>query len=80
MVKPKPKPIVMRPTQALGASLNRKVRVVLSTGLVYTGLLDGYDPHLNIVLRRAQEWRGQQLVVRLERIILRGDNVIYVTS
>ncbi len=45
----------------------------------YRGVLDGYDPHMNLVLRNAEETYDSQVVRKMEAIIVRGDNVIYIS-
>ncbi|RLF49352.1 MAG: small nuclear ribonucleoprotein [Thermoplasmata archaeon] len=68
-----------KPLSVLNDSLNKKVIVRLKNNKEYHGILDGYDPHMNIVLRGAEEYIEDELKRKLEIVIVRGDNVIYVS-
>ncbi|MCK5397049.1 MAG: small nuclear ribonucleoprotein, partial [Thermoplasmata archaeon] len=43
------------------------------------GTLDGFDPHMNIVLKNAEEMEGGEVKRKLDLAIVRGDNVIYIS-
>ncbi|MCG7841367.1 MAG: small nuclear ribonucleoprotein [Methanomassiliicoccales archaeon] len=45
----------------------------------YRGVLDGYDPHMNLVLKNADELINNEVVRKLTVAIVRGDNVIYIS-
>jgi small nuclear ribonucleoprotein len=45
----------------------------------YRGVLDGYDPHMNVVLKNAEELINNEVVRKLPVTIVRGDNVIYIS-
>ena len=69
-----------KPLKILHASLNNRVMVELRGGRGYHGKLDGYDvPHMNLVLKNADEMSGGEAVAKHDTIILRGDNIIYVS-
>jgi small nuclear ribonucleoprotein len=69
-----------KPLKILHASLNNRVMVELRGGRGYHGTLDGYDvPHMNLVLKNAEEQMQNQTVKKHNTIILRGDNIIYVS-
>ena len=54
--------------------------VELRSGRSYQGVLDGYDvPHMNLVLKNADELLNNESCSKHETIILRGDNIIYVS-
>jgi len=68
-----------KPLKILHASLNNRVMVELRSGRSYQGILDGYDvPHMNIVLKNADEMVNGESQGKHNTIILRGDNIIYV--
>ncbi len=68
-----------KPLKLLHASLNGRVIVELRNGVEYHGILDGYDvPHMNLVLKGADEIIAEQKK-RHEKIIVRGDNIIYIS-
>lgn len=68
-----------KPLKLLHASLNARVIVELRNGVEYQGTLDGYDvPHMNLVLKNADEIIAEQKK-KHDRIIVRGDNIIYIS-
>jgi small nuclear ribonucleoprotein len=69
-----------KPLKILHASLNNRVMVELRGGRGYQGVLDGYDvPHMNLVLKNADEILNGETTTRHTAVILRGDNIIYVS-
>jgi small nuclear ribonucleoprotein len=70
---------MIKPLNLLGQSLNNRVIVQLKGDKEYRGILDGYDPHMNIVLKNAEELFEGEAKRTLETAIVRGDNVIYIS-
>ena len=69
-----------KPLKILHASLNNRVIVELRGGRGYHGTLDGYDvPHMNLVLKNVDEIVNEGSSVKHNLIIVRGDNIIYVS-
>jgi small nuclear ribonucleoprotein (snRNP)-like protein len=69
-----------KPLKILHGSLNNRVIVELRSGRAYHGILDGYDvPHMNLVLKNADEMKDGESVSKHNSIIVRGDNIIYVS-
>ena len=69
-----------KPLKILHGSLNNRVIVELRSGRSYNGTLDGYDvPHMNLVLKNAEEMIRGESKGKHNIIILRGDNIIYVS-
>lgn len=69
-----------KPLKILHGSLSKRVMVELRSGRSYQGVLDGYDvPHMNLVLKNADELLNNESCSKHETIILRGDNIIYVS-
>jgi small nuclear ribonucleoprotein len=69
-----------KPLKILHASLNNRVMVELRSGRGYHGTLDGYDvPHMNLVLKNAEEIDKGESVGKHNTVIVRGDNIIYVS-
>ncbi|NLA39652.1 MAG: RNA-binding protein [Methanomicrobiales archaeon] len=68
-----------RPLDILDQVLNRQpVIISLKGGREIRGILQGYDVHMNLVLDKAEE-EVDGAVQRLGTLIVRGDNVIYIT-
>ena len=70
---------MMKPLAVLGQVVNKNVIVELKGRREYRGVLDGYDPHMNVVLRNAEEYHEGKLTRRLGVVLVRGDNVIYIS-
>jgi small nuclear ribonucleoprotein len=70
---------MIKPLSLLNQSINSNVMVELKGGRGYRGVLEGFDPHMNIVLRNAEEVIGGEATRKIETAIVRGDNVIYIS-
>ena len=70
---------MMKPLSVLNQAVGKNVMVELKGRKEYRGVLDGYDLHMNVVLRNAEEYADGQLRRRLNVVIVRGDNVIYIS-
>jgi small nuclear ribonucleoprotein len=57
-----------RPLDVLEESLGKEVTVDLKGGEMYTGVLSGYDQHMNLVIEEGEDVT-----------IIRGDNVVSIT-
>ena len=70
---------MIKPLSLLNQSINSNVMVELKGGRGYRGVLDGFDPHMNLVLKNAEELLNNESQRKVELAIVRGDNVIYVS-
>ena len=70
---------MIQPLSVLSQAMNKNVIVELKGKREYRGVLDGYDPHMNIVLKNAEEIVNGQSLRKLSVTIVRGDNVIYIS-
>ena len=69
-----------KPLKLLHSSLNSRVIVELRNGIEYHGTLDGYDvPHMNLILKNADETINMEKTEKHNRVIVRGDNIIYIS-
>jgi small nuclear ribonucleoprotein len=71
---------MLKPLSVLNKAVGNRVIVELRGRLEYRGVLDGYDPHMNLVLKGAEELVDGELVRNHESTILRGDSVIYIAT
>jgi small nuclear ribonucleoprotein len=71
--------VMQKPLNMLNKNLNNKVLVELKANREYRGILEGYDPHMNLVLKNAEELVNKELRRKLDLAIVRGDNVIYIS-
>jgi len=70
---------LIKPLAVLNKSISQQVIVELKGKRGYRGILDGYDPHMNLVLRNVEETYESNVVRKMESTIVRGDNVIYIS-
>ncbi len=70
---------MIKPLSLLNQSINSSVIVELKGGRGYRGILDGFDPHMNVVLKNAEELVDGSPKRKHELAIVRGDNVIYIS-
>ena len=68
-----------RPLDALNKARNKKVVVELKGGRQYTGVLNAFDIHINVVLDHAEELENGVMKRKLGTIFLRGDNIIIIS-
>ncbi len=71
--------ITDRPLYILNKSIGNRVIVELRNKREYRGVLVGYDPHMNLVLKTAEEIHDNEIMRKLELVIVRGDNVVYIS-
>lgn len=70
---------MIRPLDVPKQSTNKNVIVELKGKREYRGVLDGYDPHMNVVLKNVEEFHNGESVRKISVAIVRGDNVIYIS-
>jgi small nuclear ribonucleoprotein len=63
----------------LNESLETPVIVRLKGGRDFRGELQGYDVHLNLVLDKAEELKDGEAIKKFGTIVVRGDNVVYIS-
>ena len=68
-----------RPLDILNDSLNTPVIVRLKGAREFRGELQGYDVHMNLVLDKAEEIRDGESVRKMDSVVIREDNVVYVS-
>ena len=70
---------MMKPLSVIQSSVGKNVIVEMKGKREYRGVLDGYDPHMNVVLKNAEERVDGVEKRKLNIAIVRGDNVIYIS-
>ncbi|MCD6206886.1 MAG: small nuclear ribonucleoprotein [Methanosarcinales archaeon] len=68
-----------RPLDTLNNVLDQSVLVRLKGAREFRGILQGYDIHMNLTLDDAEELVDGEVVRRIGTVIVRGDNVVYVS-
>ena len=67
-----------RPLSVLQKSLNKSVIVRLKNEVEYKGKIDNVDSYMNLIMTDAEEQHDGKTVGKYGRIILRGNNVIFI--
>jgi small nuclear ribonucleoprotein len=73
-----------KPMELLQKSLGEQVLVELKARKKIRGKLFGFDQHLNLILEDAEEINTdseteEQTITSIDRVIVRGDNVVIVS-
>ncbi|MFP4170048.1 MAG: LSM domain-containing protein [Methanomassiliicoccales archaeon] len=68
-----------KPLSVLNQAISKHVIVELKAHREYRGILEGYDPHMNLVLRNVEEFIRDESIRKMDQTIVRGDNVIYIS-
>ncbi len=68
-----------RPLTVLNRNIGNHVIVELRYGKEYRGVLQGYDPHLNLVMSDVKEFVEGEQTRTLQSALVRGDNVVYIS-
>ena len=68
-----------RPLDALGKALNSQVLIKLKGGKEFRGALQSFDMHMNLVLNDAEELENGESTRRLGVVLVRGDNIVYIS-
>jgi len=65
--------------KVLERSIGKTVLIKLRGGRTIRGLLEGYDQHVNLVLKNVDDISNPENTVNVGTIVLRGDNVIMIS-
>lgn len=65
--------------KVLERSIGKTVLIKLRGGRTIRGLLEGYDQHVNLVLKDVDDISNPDNTVNIGTIVLRGDNVIMIS-
>ena len=67
-----------RPLTTLQKNTKKGVIVRLKNDVEYKGKIDNVDPYMNLIMTDAEELRDGKTVEKFGRIILRGNNVLFI--
>ena len=70
---------VQSPLDALGKATNSPVLIKLKGDREFRGILTSFDLHMNLVLNDAEELKDGQVERRLGTVLIRGDNIVYIS-
>ena len=67
-----------RPLTTLQKNTKKSVIVRLKNDVEYKGKIDSVDPYMNLIMTDAEELKDGKAVEKYGRIILRGNNVLFI--
>ena len=70
---------VQRPLDALGKAVNSPVLIRLKGDREFRGILKSFDLHMNLVLNDAEELQDGEVTKKLGVVLIRGDNIVYIS-
>ena len=68
-----------RPLDILNDALDSNVLVRLKGQREFRGQLQGYDMHMNLVMDNAEEILADNSIKKFGTIVVRGDNIIFIS-
>ena len=73
-----PPPQTKRPLSVLQKAINKLVSVRLKNEIEYRGKMSNVDPYMNVILVDAEESENGTKVANYGKVVIRGNNVLYV--
>ncbi len=68
-----------RPFDLLNKSIGQQVMIRLKNGTDIRGRVVSFDAHMNIVIENAEEVNSGELKAKLNTILLRGGNILFIS-
>jgi small nuclear ribonucleoprotein len=59
--------------------MNSYIGVTLKNNIEYRGAMVHCDSYMNIILDGASEYNNSQLVANYGKVLVRGNNILYIT-
>lgn len=70
--------IAKRPLTTLQKSTKKVVTVRLKNEVEYKGKIDNVDSYMNLIMTDAEERQDSRTVANYGRVIVRGNNVLFI--
>ncbi len=67
-----------KPLNVLNRQLNAHIGIMLKNGTEFRGVMVHCDNFMNIILNGASEHEDGQLMANYGRILVRGNNILYI--
>jgi len=71
---------IQRPLDALNESKEKRVLIELKNGTKFSGVLNAFDIHINIVLSDTEQIVNGEVKRKLGRVFIRGDTITLISS
>ena len=68
-----------KPLDIIHKSIDEAVLIELKGGREFRGTLKGYDVHMNLVLKDAEELRDGEVLRNFGYVVIRGDSVVLIS-
>lgn len=72
--------IAERPFDFLNKAIGSQILVHLKEGKEVRGKLEAFDQHMNLALSDAMELENSERKQKIGRVVLRGDNIFYIST
>ncbi len=70
---------VAKPMDTLKNSLEKNIMIDVKGRRTYSGILEGYDVYMNLVLKNVSETINDENKGTFNMMLLRGDNIIFIS-
>ena len=67
-----------RPLTVLQKNTKKDVIVTLKSGVEYRGKMENVDSYMNLIMTDAEELNQGKIVGKFGRVIVRGNNVLFI--
>ena len=71
--------MTVRPFDFLNDSIGKAVLIQLKGDVQVRGTLKAFDQHMNIALEGAEQLENSEVKKKFDKIVLRGDNVLFIS-
>ncbi|MEE9535403.1 MAG: U6 snRNA-associated Sm-like protein LSm6 [Nitrosopumilaceae archaeon] len=67
-----------RPLTTLQKSTKKMVTVRLKNEVEYKGKMENVDSYMNLIMTDAEEFKDDKVIANYGRVIVRGNNVLFI--
>jgi len=67
-----------RPLTTLQKNTKKSVVVRLKNDVQYKGMMENVDSYMNLIMTNAEELKDDKVIANYGRVIVRGNNVLFI--
>jgi small nuclear ribonucleoprotein len=67
-----------RPLTTLQKNTKKSVIVRLKNDVQYKGMMENVDSYMNLIMTNAEELKDDKVIANYGRVIVRGNNVLFI--